>query len=422
MRSLLAGLALALAAASTHAVTLTRNIVVPPEHFGLHIHRYATTYPGTSITTPWPSTPFGAWRLWDAYTRWADLEPAQNQWNWTKLDAYVDAAAAKGVEVTLVLGSTPRWASARPDERCPYGLGCAAEPTNFADWDDYVRTVAQRYAGRIRHYELWNEPQFLENETVPESGAFYSGYASTLVELGRRARDIIHSVDPQAKLLAPATTSHWRYQTFLKAGGGAVTDIVSYHFYNAYPEQLPYLLHNVRQWMAWASLSDRPLWGTEVGYRIGGPDGKGGTLSETGTAAYLSRAYLLGAAGNLARMHWYSWDGGALGLTTNFGATLNAPGRAFATTRRWLVGATLQNCANDPNDGARWTCPLTRAGRKAWVMWRTDAVKAWRPPSSWKVVALEPLDGPQIEVQSRAKVNIGPAPVLLKADTNPWQP
>ena len=420
--SMIVGVIALLVVTAVPAVTLTRNTVVPPEYFGLHIHRYATTWPGTSVTTPWPATPFGAWRLWDANVRWADLEPAQNQWNWTKLDAYVDAAQAHGVEVTLVLGSTPRWASARPDEPCPYGYGCGAEPANLADWDDYVRAVATRYQGRIRHYELWNEPQFLETEAVPATGAFFTGYASTLVQLGVRAKTILAQVDPQNSLLAPATTSHQRLETFLKAGGAAATDIVSYHFYNDYPEQIPNLLHNVRQWMSWAGIADRALWNTETGYLIGGSDGKGGILSEVGTAAYLARALLLGAAGNIERTHWYSWDGGQRGLTTDYGTVLNAPGRAYATTRRWLAGAVLEDCANASDDGARWTCTLTRGSRKAWVMWRTDTVKAWKPPKTWKVKALEPLDGSQLTVSSGASVQVGTAPVLLKADTNPWQP
>lgn len=419
MISLIVGVIALLTAATVPAVTLTRNTVVPPEYFGLHIHKLVVPYSGTQINTPWPLAPFKAWRLLNAHVRWADIEPAQDTWDFSVMDASVAAALDHGIELTYNLGSTPRWASARPDEPCPHGFGCVAEPADLDDWDDYVRTVANRYKGKIRHYELWNEPSFTDNETVI---AGWSGDVATLVELGVRAKAILAEVDPQAKLLAPAVTSHKRLETFLKAGGAAVADIVSFHFYNAYPEQIPNLLHNVRQWMAWAQIADRPLWNTEIGYVIGGSDGKGGTLTETTAASYTARSLVLGAAGGMARTHWHSYDGGTLGLSTDYGAVLNAPGRAYSTTYRWLVGALLKDCANDPNDGARWTCTLTRGSRKAWVMWRTDTVKAWKPPSKWGVRALEPLDGPQVTVSSGASVQIGTAPVLLKADTNPWQP
>lgn len=409
-----------LAVTSACAATLTRNAVVPPEYFGLHIHGIVAPRPDTGRPTPWPAVPFGAWRLWDAYTRWADLEPAQNRWNWTKLDAYVDAAQAHGVEVTLVLGSTPRWASARPDEPCSYGHGCAAEPVDLVDWDDYVRTVVTRYRGRIRYYELWNEPQFTETEKVaPGKAAFWSGSAAAMMELGWHASAILRVADPQARLLAPGVVNgSQRLQAFFEAGGGRFTDIASYHFYTERPEDVPGLASMVRGWLTRGGISDVPLWNTEMGYEIGSRQG-GRRLGEQDVAAYLARALILGAASGFERTFWYSWDGGPRGLS--LGGRPNAAGRAYARIYRWLAGAVLETCESSP-DGRAWHCALRRGPRRGWVVWHTQRTASWRPPVGWGVRAYEPLDGEARVLSVDGKVPRGPAPVLLLADEVAWRP
>lgn len=60
--------------------------------------------------TPWPSMPFGAIRLWDAGTKWADLNPASTTFNWTPLDQQINMAQANGVDVLYTFGGTPPWA------------------------------------------------------------------------------------------------------------------------------------------------------------------------------------------------------------------------------------------------------------------------------------------------------------------------
>ena len=109
-----------------------------------------------------------------------------------------------GASVLMVLGSPPRWASARPDEPGPYGPGCAAEPANLDDWDRYVSAVVRRYKGRITTYELWNEPYFSDIPTDRDQpGAFFSGSVATMVNLARRTRAVLDRDDPKAVLLTP---------------------------------------------------------------------------------------------------------------------------------------------------------------------------------------------------------------------------
>src|SRR5438034_11532813 len=69
---------------------------IPPQYWGLHIHRA-----GSLMT--WPAG-FGSWRLWDARVAWSDLEPRPGQWQFQALDAYVELAHERGIEVLLPLG------------------------------------------------------------------------------------------------------------------------------------------------------------------------------------------------------------------------------------------------------------------------------------------------------------------------------
>ena len=122
-----------------------QTLPLPPitlDYFGLVLSR-------PDARMPWPSVPFGSWRLWDANVTWPFLEPEPGRWNFQLLDRLVDEATAHRTKLLLVLAHSPAWASARPTEASAYKPGYAAEPRQIEDWRHYVRTVVQRYRGRI---------------------------------------------------------------------------------------------------------------------------------------------------------------------------------------------------------------------------------------------------------------------------------
>ena len=112
------------------------------DYFGLVLSR-------ADARMPWPSGPFGSWRLWDANVTWPFLEPEPGRWNFQLLDRLVNEATAHQTKLLLVLAQSPAWASARPTEASAYKPGHAAEPRRIEDWRHCVRTVVQRYRGRI---------------------------------------------------------------------------------------------------------------------------------------------------------------------------------------------------------------------------------------------------------------------------------
>ncbi|MEO6713554.1 MAG: hypothetical protein ABIM89_09025, partial [Mycobacteriales bacterium] len=95
------------------------SIPIGPGLFGLHINDSVTNY---------PTVPFGTVRLWDSGTSWRELQPSPTVWDFSRLDAQVAKLRAARKDIVIVLGSTPRWASKRPNEAGNYGPGTAAEP------------------------------------------------------------------------------------------------------------------------------------------------------------------------------------------------------------------------------------------------------------------------------------------------------
>lgn len=376
---------------------------IPETYFGMHIHGIDFPRPNTQRLTPWPAVPFGAWRLHDAYVRWVDLEPGKNEFNFTHLDKYVEAAQEKKVKVLLPLYGTPQWASARPKEENRTGTaGTAAEPADMEDWRNFVRTVATRYKGRIEAYEIWNEPNL---------NMYWSGSAKQLVDLSREAFRIIKSVDPQALVVLPACTSGNGPQfldEFLKQGGAQYGDVIGYHFYvSKAPEAISDLATHVKDVLR-ANHVDKPVWNTESGWHDPSP-----FPVELGPA-YVSRALILAWAAGISRFYWYSWDGHdwvSLEMVDIADDTTEKPAaKAYWAVEQWLVGATLRSCESAAEN--QWTCELERNGKPQWIVWNTNGSAAFSIPAAWHATFDMPLLGTKEKLKN-ASIQIGLTPVLL---------
>ena len=392
---------------------------IPAEYFGLHIHRIAGT-------TPWPSIPFGAWRLMDAYVAWPSLEPVKGCWNFEMLDKYVSYATDHRVELLLPLTFTPTWASARPTERSAYVSGNAAEPDDIEDWRNYVRTVALRYKGRIRHYEIWNEPNL---------SRFFSGSVDQMINLAREAYAILKEVDSNNVIVSPAATQGdkglaW-LESYFSKGGGNYADVIGYHFYVTPrpPEAMVPIALKVRDLMAKYGQENKALWNTESGWLIGsleqkvnpavvGFPKKWTPLSAAEASAYVSRSLILGWAAGIRRYYWYAWDNLEMGLIEPNSKKLKAPALAFKKTSEWLKAANIQYCQLWSRD--IWVCHLVKNNRSAWLAWSTSDTQALTLPSGWGAKEIETLNGRSFAING-ADITLLPAPMLIKTDMMPWE-
>lgn len=374
--------------------------VIPSTYFGLHIHHLAEPVPSA-----WPNMPVPAWRLWDAGVRWVELEPNRGRWEFAKLDGYLSLAQQHGTEVLLTLGMSPRWAAAAPkvynnDQPRP-----GAPPASMDDWRTYVRTVAERYKGRIRAYEIWNEPNL---------GDFWSGSMDEMLALTKEASQIIHSVDPNALVVSPSATAEYGipwFAEFLKKGGGQYVDVIGFHFYvdpqtRPVEDMIP-VIKRVLQVMSENGQANKPLWNTETGWMAPAKFD-----SEELAAGFLARAYILSWAAGVQRFYWYAWDNWAMAIVTYKESEhrVTPAGHAYKVMEQWLAGARMDGCTETADHV--WICELERSGKKQRIVWNPQGNRQFDVPPAWRIKGVttllhdrKPLSAPQVE--------IGPVPVLL---------
>ena len=400
---------------------------IQQDFFGLHLHRAVADAPET-MASVWPAARFGSWRLMAAHVAWSDLEPAPDVWRFERLDSLCALARAHGVTLLYTLGTTPRWASSRPNEPSNFDLGNQAPPTRLSDWERYVDTVAKRYRGRITAYEIWNEPN--------QAGSF-SGTTQQLLELARVANKVVHAVDANAEVTTPSPTGGLRgvawLADYLDAGGADAADVVAFHFYVSprSPEAIQALVDSVREVLKLRSLAKMPLWNTETGWLIQNhanrvmPVGPPGTfasrvLDNETSAAYVGRALLVGICSGLARFYWYAWDNRTMGMTEADGQRVKPAGLAYERIVRWTSGARVESCVRR-SDGV-WTVRLARGGRQYGVVaWSEHGPSQIPMPDGWRSAVRSSLFGPA-EAEpagSGTTLIVGHVPSLFTKDSRP---
>lgn len=392
--------------------------LVQPEFFGATMH-WPVRAP---YIENYPSVPIAAWRAILPELHWFSLEPRKGEWKFDKFDIAMRLMASSGIDVLYTLGETPTWASSDPSVKGPYIYGQLAPPRRLADWESYVRTVAQRYQGRIRHYELWNEPTVRE---VDGSKAHFT--ASQLVELGQSAYRIIKEIDPQARLTTPSMVGGERgverMEAYLEAGGNQCSDVVAFHYYGL-PEQIPQYHAALTRVMARHGIGHLPVWNTEFGYLIADPTTPnthplgGGSFSRVlpapEAAAWLARSLIIAASVGIERFYWFMWDGRNMGLMTYEGRRINAAGVAYGTVAGWLTGRHLGQIQQTGNVVS---CPVIAngkaLGRLVWT--RNYRTMRWSVPESWQATVVESVDGRRQEFIPVGGVELSASPVLIRS-------
>jgi polysaccharide biosynthesis protein PslG len=230
-------------------------------------------------------------------------EPARSAWE--KYDNIVDLAESYDIEIIARLSNPPAWTRQLPEDV----TGSFAPPDNFDDFGDFAAAVAERYNGRIRYYQLWNEPngneEWGKNQPVsPEQ------YTKLLCNAYRR----IKAVDPSAVVLAGALTptvaingGNLNDLIFLErmyaAGAGDCFDVMSAQGYGLWSGALDQRLkpnvinypHNLylRDVMVRHGDADKPIWISEMGWNVvpEGMDDRFGRVTPEQQARFAVEAY-----------------------------------------------------------------------------------------------------------------------------------
>src|SRR5690606_4806271 len=111
---------------------------------------------------------------------------------WDKYDQIVDLAEQYNMNLLVRLDNPPAWTHSNPD------IGSFAPPDDIQDYVNYAVTVAERYQGRLRYYQIWNEPNI-----YPEWGEqFVDAVAYT--DLLCRTYTALKAVDPEIVVITGA--------------------------------------------------------------------------------------------------------------------------------------------------------------------------------------------------------------------------
>lgn len=347
----------------------------PALSIGIHVHE------GREVGAA-AEAGFAQIRLWDSFTRWADLQPEPGRIRLAALEARVTQAERLGLRVILTLGSTPQWASMRPMEPCAYGHGCAAPPLSLEHWRNYVRTVAAAFAGRIECYETWNEVSFPSDPDLVRLGAqgdprFFSGTPAQLAALQQVAFEEIRKADPAACVLSPSfhSSGNWnlKLDRFLASGGKSHFDKLSWHFYfGDLPEDTRRVMGEVRAVLARHGLADVEIWNTEVGIPFAlKRAGRSATEFREFVHAMTLRTYLVNFDAGVKRVYWYAWDNSEFGLSRERSGTGTVAMEATRAAIDLLRGARSVHCPG-ANVVDVWHCAVRyRDGSVREIAWST---------------------------------------------------
>jgi hypothetical protein len=234
-----------------------------------------------------------------------DRREGQDVSSWAKYDRILELAEEYGIRIIARLDNPPAWSRAAGNK-----AGTLAPPDDYADYGDFVYAVVSRYKGRIKYYQIWNEPNI-----YPEWGeAAVDPEAYTeLLKVGyTRAKE----ADPEAVILcaglAPTTEMTERnledlvfLQRMYDAGATEYFDVMSVQGYGLWNGPTDRRVHPdranfsrvllIRELMVRNGDKHKPIWASEVGWNALPPGFPGfpyyGRVSEALQAEYSAAAY-----------------------------------------------------------------------------------------------------------------------------------
>ncbi len=158
---------------------------------------------------------------------WSDIEKAKDGYDWYFLDeVIVPAAEERGLKLVLRLDRSPLWAVFVKE-----GLSFNTPPQDSADFGDFCFNLAERYAGRIAAYQVWNEPN------LNREWGNYTPDAVAYTDLLRECYEGIKSADSDAIVISAglsptcdntdqATNDMQFLREMYAAGAGAYFDVL----------------------------------------------------------------------------------------------------------------------------------------------------------------------------------------------------
>ena len=203
---------------------------------------------------------------------WTRIEPKPGEFVWDLYDDIVAETAKNGIEVQALLGFPPAHGlppATRAEMEQAYRdkvpdawkIALFGAP-DIAKWENFVREVTARYKGKIRFYEIWNEPDL----------GFWRGTEDEYIATLRAAFKTIRAVDPDAKVMSGGFATVLNHagraknpnmQERVLAEASDVFDIHAFHQHGPFSEFHPAVIGELARIRAKAAFQ-RPLWFNET--------------------------------------------------------------------------------------------------------------------------------------------------------------
>lgn len=125
---------------------------------------------------------------------WKLIQPEPDVWAWGRVDVIVGELERRNLAIVARLDNTPGWAL--PDDLSDREGMIDSPPADLDLWRSYCRTFAARYSGRIKAYQIWNEPNLAREwgNRQPDAGEY--------IELLRTCSEAIREVDSDAIIIS----------------------------------------------------------------------------------------------------------------------------------------------------------------------------------------------------------------------------
>jgi hypothetical protein len=196
---------------------------------------------------------------------WDGVEPQKDHYDFAFWDAFVDLSVRSGIRLIPYVAYTPRWDSDGTPESF-----WKTPPRDVGEFGEIMGLLAARYRGRIRSWEIWNEP---------DNRDFWLGSTAEYASLLAAGSAAVKRANPEAEVVSGGLAGHVEFlRELFERHGGDHVDVVNLHAYyetwNPSPlEALPRYLDDV------SAIVERhgrkqAIWLAEVGYsdwRMPGP-------------------------------------------------------------------------------------------------------------------------------------------------------
>jgi hypothetical protein len=210
---------------------------------------------------------------WDRFPLyWNEIQPTPNgSFDFSKIDAIVNVDAAKGIRVQGILLGAPEWAT-------------TGGKVNGDAWSRFVQAAVSRYRGRITHWEMWNEPDLLDDGG---KGRYWPWGVDEYARLLKSGYQAAKAADPSATVLLAGLAMPYNNEGFFgqllevlaKDPGAASSnwyfDVLPIHVYDRAIRvfELPMGYLGFPSFAGYHALMkkkgfDRPIWVNELGVPI----------------------------------------------------------------------------------------------------------------------------------------------------------